>query len=269
MFKDIVSMLLFGFPVPPEMIDPAYPEFLQRPGGLVLTLLITLFSLIIGGGIGIMLAAARRDKPQIAHGRVINVIAWLRRSLASVFVEGIRALPIMLLVLLVFYLPYRLIQVRVPGFVLAVTAFSLYSGVYFAEILRSGWRSVDPALREVGRVIGLSDRQILLKIDLPIACRTMLPDLINLAVTVFKDTSTLAVVAVPEMTYVTRQLLSARPTEYELALIIVLLLYWLPATLLSALAFRVDRRQVSMGAYARDWSIVRPFLARDVRYQAR
>jgi ABC-type amino acid transport system permease subunit len=66
----------------------------------------------------------------------------------------------------------------------------------------------------------------------------MRPDLINLAITVFKDTSTLAVVAVPELTYTARQLLIAEPLNYGLVLLVVLGLYWLPATLLSALALR-------------------------------
>jgi ABC-type amino acid transport system permease subunit len=89
--------------------------------------------------------------------------------------------------------------------------------------------------------------QILLKIELPLVYRNMKPDVLNLAVTVFKDSSTLAIVAVPEMTYVGRQLLSSEPISYELLMFSILVLYWAPATILSAIALRADRRRVELG----------------------
>jgi His/Glu/Gln/Arg/opine family amino acid ABC transporter permease subunit len=247
MLEQALTLLVFGFPVPPEMIDPNYPIFLQQAGGLLLTLLITLFSLIIGAGVGTTLAVARRNRTTGQRDALRSVVARTNQLLVAAFVEGIRALPIMLLVLLIFYVPYRVVEIRVPSFALAIAAFSLYAGVYFSEILRAGFRSVDPGLRQAGRVLGLTPWQILWKIELPIACRTMMPDVINLAVTVFKDTSTLAIVAVPELTYVVRQLLMAKPMEYEVALLMVLVLYWMPAMALSMLAFRVDPRRARLG----------------------
>jgi His/Glu/Gln/Arg/opine family amino acid ABC transporter permease subunit len=251
MLEEILVRLVFGFPVPPEMVDPRFPLLLQRAGGLLLTLLVTVFSLIIGAAIGTILALGRRETTSdTQRSGLKHLVGRAHRYVAAAFVEGLRGLPIMLLVLLIFYLPYRVIEMRVPSFVLAMAAFSLYAGVYFSEILRAGFRAVDPGLREVGRVLGLTPTQILLNIELPIVCRTMMPDLINLAVTVFKDTSTLAIVAVPELTYVARQLLVSKPMEYELALCIVLVLYWVPATILSTFPFRAERRQASLRAYA-------------------
>jgi ABC-type amino acid transport system permease subunit len=240
--------LLFGYPLPSEMIDPRFPSFLQRAGGLSLSLLITLLSLLIGAGIGIALALSRRDFTN--DPRVHPVNRLLKRTLhyvASVFVEGIRGLPIMLLVLLTFHLPYRLAGLRVPGVILALTAFSLYASVYFSEIARAGFRAVDPRLLQVGRVLGMTPTQVLLRIELPLVYRNMTPDVINLAVTVFKDSSTLAIVAVSEMTYVGRQLLTSQPMNYGLLMFLVLMLYWVPATILSAFAFRADRRRIKLG----------------------
>ena len=239
----MIVMLLFGFPVPPEMIDSRFPLFLQRAGGLLLTLLVTAFSLVIGAAIGAGLALGRRYVAmRRKRGEFQRVALRGLRHVLGALSTTIRAMPIMLLVLVVFYLPYRLVELRVPGFVLAVAAFSLYAGAYLSEILRAGFRSVDPNLTQVGRLLGLTPTQIFVRIEMPIACRAMTPDLINLAVTVFKDTSTLAIVAVPELTYVARQLLTSKPMEYEVTLLLMLLLYWLPATLLSTLAFRTERR---------------------------
>jgi His/Glu/Gln/Arg/opine family amino acid ABC transporter permease subunit len=250
--EQLFGALLFGLPMAPEMVDPRFPWFLQQAGGLLLTLLITLFSLIIGAVIGTILALGRRETATPARRSGLERLAFRARVYtAAGLVEGIRGLPIMLLVLLVFYLPYRVADLRVPGFVLATMAFSIYTGAYFSEILRAGFRSVHPELSQAGRLLGLTPRQVLMKIELPIVCRTMMPDLINLAVTVFKDTSTLAIVAVPELTYVARQMLTSEPIRYELALLIVLMLYWLPATVLSTVAFRSERGKAILTAYPR------------------
>jgi His/Glu/Gln/Arg/opine family amino acid ABC transporter permease subunit len=233
--KDMLITLLFGYPPPPEMVDARFPVFLQRSAGLLLTLLITVLSLAIGLVIGIALALCRREQAgDRRSGALVRLLSSAFRSLAVVVTEGVRGLPIMLLVLLTFYLPFRLFELRLPSFILATVVFSLYAGVYLSEIIRAGFRSIDLEWRHASRVLGLSRRQSLLKIELPLVCRHMLPDLRNLAVTVFKDTSTLAVVAVPELTYIARQMLISEPVNYSLVWLMVLTFYWLIATLMSA-----------------------------------
>jgi polar amino acid transport system permease protein len=145
-----------------------------------------------------------------------------------------------------FYLPYPLLGLRLPGFVLAIAAFGLYAGVYLSESMRAGLRSVDPQLRAAGQVLGLTKPQILIMIELPLVYRTMLPDVINVAVTVFKDTSTLAIVAVAELTYTGRQMLMSESLNYGLVLVVILFSYWAPATVLSAWALRAERRRMRL-----------------------
>jgi len=245
--SEVAAILLFGYPLPPEMVDPRFPEFLQRPAGLLLTLLITVTSLLIGAVLGTVLALCRREAPEDPHADIVErCLDRAIRVSAAMIVEGVRGLPIMLLVLLVFHLPFRLLGLRFPSFLLAVAAFSLYAGVYFSESMRAGLRSVDSGMYQVGKVLGLTPRQILLRIELPLIYRTMKPDLINLTVTVFKDTSTLAVVAIPEITYVGRQLFMSEPVNYAVVLIIILIAYWLPATMLSALATRAEKQRAGL-----------------------
>lgn len=240
----LLDALLFGYPPAPEMVDPHFPVFLQRAGGLLLTFLVAVFSLTIGAAIGLVLALCRREPAEGLEGGIFKLATG---RVAAALVETIRGLPIALLVLLVFYLPYPLLGLRLPTFVLAVAAFSLYAGVYLSEIMRAGFRSVDSRFRSVGQVLGLSPWQVFLRIELPLVCRNMLPDLINLTVTVFKDTSTLAVVAVPELAYVGRQMVMSEPASYELASLLVLVLYWLPSFALSVFAFRAERWRTSFG----------------------
>jgi ABC-type amino acid transport system permease subunit len=129
---------------------------------------------------------------------------------------------------------------RLPAVVLAVAAFSIYNGVYLSGIIRSGLSAVQPGWLDAARTLGLSPWQILWRIRLPIALRTMLPALLGQAITVFKDTSVLAVVAVGELTYTARQIQVSQPVSYGLLLLLVLLIYWSVATAGSALVARLD-----------------------------
>ncbi len=249
-FRHPLDVLLFGYPPPPEMVDAHFPAFLQRSGGLLLTFLIAVFSLTIGAGIGLVLALCRREPAEdMNEGIFKRALRLAIGHAAAVLVETIRSLPIVLLVLLVFYLPYPLLKLRLPNFVLAVAAFSLYAGVYLSEIMRAGFRSVDSRFRSVGQVLGLSTWKVFFKIELPLLSRTMFPDLINLTVTVFKDTSTLAVVAVPELSYIGRQVLMSEPASYGLAVMMVLVLYWLPSFALSLVAFRAEKWREGLGGH--------------------
>ena len=124
---------------------------------------------------------------------------------------------------------------------IAVSAFSLYSSVYLSDIFRSGFRAVDPGWIDAARVLGLSKRQILLRIKLPTALRAMLPALLGLAITVFKDTSVLVVVAVGELTYSARQIQVAHPAYYAVVLGVVIFMYWSVATAGSIVCSRLEK----------------------------
>ncbi len=227
---EILRTLLFGFAVPEEIIDPDWPAGLQRMGGLSLSLVLTLASLLGGLPLAALLALGREGPRRFLRWVCITSI------------EGIRGLPIMLLVLLAFYLPFPLLGLRLPGVILAALAFIVYAGVYGAEILRSGFRAVGDATIDAARVLGLSRRQIFLSIKLPIALRTMLPALLGLAITVFKDTSILVVVAVPELTFTARQITVAQPVDHLLVLFLLVLVYGTCAWAASALALQLEGR---------------------------
>jgi ABC-type amino acid transport system permease subunit len=62
-------------------------------------------------------------------------------------------------------------------------------------------------------------------------------------VTVFKDTSTLAMVAMAELTYTGRMILASEPAQYATVMFVVLLFYWIPASVLSAAALRLAKRR--------------------------
>lgn len=242
---EIIRILLVGYPKGPEMIDANYPAFIQQIGGLSLTLIITLSSLVIGTPLGIVFGLCRQ-RPEGGASK-LHSGRQLLYGFASIIVEVIRGIPIMITILLIYYLPYRILAIRVPPIVLAIIAFALYSSVYLSDIFRSGFRAVDKGWVDAGRVLGLNRWHILLRIKLPIAVRAMTPALLGLAITVFKDTSVLVAVAVGELTYSARQIQVAHPAGYGVVLGLVIIMYWSVATAGSFLCNRLEKRL--LGSY--------------------
>ncbi|MCP4378807.1 MAG: ABC transporter permease subunit [bacterium] len=236
---EILRTLVFGYPVQAEMLNHDWPAFAQQIGGLCLSLVITISSLVCGAFIGVLLAIVRSYHPA---GGTRSVAASAFRGLAGTVVEGVRGVPILILILLTFYLPSRLFDLRIPAVFLATGAFSLYAGVYLSEIFRSGFRVVDQRCIDAARTLGMGHRAILMQIRLPIAARAMTPAIVGLAITVFKDTSVLVVVAVAELTFTGRLIQTATPEDYSLVLSLVLLLYWSIATVGAALVARLEQR---------------------------
>jgi His/Glu/Gln/Arg/opine family amino acid ABC transporter permease subunit len=236
-FLKALQLLIWGYSPPDEMINPDFPVWIQSIGGLALTVFISLMSVICGFLVAVPLAALRKGSPLSMRRSPFHYVGNI---CSATVIEFVRGIPVMILVLVAFYTPYSLFGWRLPNVVLAVGVLSVYAGVYLAEAIRSGLRSFSYEFDYVGRVLGLTRGQILITIQLPLVFRAMLPDLINIVITIFKDTSTLSIVAIPELTYVGRQLLMSRPAEYAVILGLTLVLYWLPSSILSYAALRAE-----------------------------
>jgi polar amino acid transport system permease protein len=117
------------------------------------------------------------------------------------YVEFIRNVPLLLLIYLIFYgIP------SVGGFAYGPTTsfiitLALYSGANLVEIFRAGLDAIPNNLIDAGKAIGLTSVQRLLWVRLPTMFRIVLPSLGNTFISLFKDTSLAAVIAVPELTY--------------------------------------------------------------------
>ena len=161
---------------------------------LLLGLGMAVVSLAIGTVIGLLVAYARGAPPR-----------WLRWP-AFVYVEFIRNVPLLLLVFFVYFgLPelgiYGLDKIQ--SFVLTL---SLYAGAYMAEVFRAGLASIPRGYVEAARAIGLRPIQRQLYVILPVMFRITLPSFTNNLISLFKDTSLAAAIAVPELTFTARQI---------------------------------------------------------------
>lgn len=157
--------------------------------GLLLSLELAALSLAIGVLIGLVLAVW-----YVSAGRLV-------RTIIAAYVEFIRNTPLILLVYLVFYGLPQVVDIAYDAQTSFVATLSVYAGAYLVEVFRSGLQAVPRGLTDAGRAIGLTPWQRLLHVRLPTMMRITLPALSNTFISLFKDTSIAAVIAVPELTY--------------------------------------------------------------------
>jgi His/Glu/Gln/Arg/opine family amino acid ABC transporter permease subunit len=160
---------------------------------LLLGLGMAVLSLLVGCVIGLLVAYAR-----LAQNRVLQWTAWA-------YVELIRNTPLLLLVFMCYFglpeLGIRFLD-KVESFVLTL---SLYAGAYMAEVFRAGLSSIPRQYVEAAKAIGMRPWQRQRWVVLPVMFRITLPSLSNNLISLFKDTSLAAAIAVPELTFTARQ----------------------------------------------------------------
>ncbi|WP_414475466.1 amino acid ABC transporter permease [Microvirga sp. M2] len=161
--------------------------------GLMLSLGLAVVSILIGAAIGLVLAFALTSKKRLAAAP------------AQLYVTVLRNLPILVLVLFAYFaLPQLGLRLdKIKSFVLVL---SLYSGAYLAEVFRAGLLSIPKGLTEAGLAIGLTSMQIRTSIIAPLMMRNVLPSLSSTVISLFKDTSLAAAIAVPELTFAARKI---------------------------------------------------------------
>jgi polar amino acid transport system permease protein len=174
--------------------------------GLALGLKLAVIGLAIGCVIGLLIAFARTSRHP-----------WLSR-LAGAYVEFIRNIPLLLILFFLYFglpmwaysaMPRDFADILVmDGDTTAIVGLAIYGGAYLAEVFRAGILSVSRSFVEAGRSLGLSGAQITRYVTLPIMFRTVLPSLSNTFISLFKDTSLAMAIAVPELTFVTRKIVT-------------------------------------------------------------
>lgn len=198
--------------------------------GLVVTLQIGVTSILVGLAGGLFLAVARLYAP--------NVFKLLIR----VYIDIFRSIPLLVLLIVVYYaLPF--VGIRLSPFLSAVTALSLVSAAYTAEIFRAGIEAIPHGQFEASAALGLSNRHTMIDVILPQAIRIVIPPLTNNCINVMKDTALASVVAMPDLLKqaTQAQALSANPTPLIGAALIYIALLWPMVAIVSRLEKHFSR----------------------------
>lgn len=134
----------------------------------------------------------------------IKPIQWLARTVVWV----IRGTPLMLQVMVVFYVPGLVFNYPMQSrFIAVLIAFVINYSCYFSEIYRGGIESISHGQYEAAQVLGMTKGQTFFRIILPQVIKRILSPMSNEVITLVKDTSLARIIAVPEIIQVAYNIL--------------------------------------------------------------
>ena len=199
-----------------SLLRQAFP-YLMR--GAALTLELTLFTLLLGIPVGMIVALAR-----------ISGVAPLQWA-ASVYVEIVRGTPLLMQIYVIYFI-FPAIHLNFSSLAAGIAALSLNAAAYISEIFRAGIQSIDTGQMEAARALGLNYPKAMRWVILPQTLRRVLPPLTNEAVALLKDSSLVSVVALTELMRVGREYATnaGSPTTVYLAVALIYLAMTLPLT---------------------------------------
>ena len=167
----------------PDLIRDQFPKIITQAAKN--TLIFTISGFAGGSILGLILALMKLSN--FSFYRIIS----------SLFIDVIRGLPAILILIFIAYgLPIAF-GVRIPGdYSKGILALSIVSSAYIAEVIRSGIQAIPVGQREAAEALGMSRIMIYYKIILPQALRIMIPPMTNEIVLLLKDTALISVIGV-------------------------------------------------------------------------
>ena len=167
----------------PDLIKDQFPKIITQAAKN--TLIFTISGFAGGSILGLILALMKLSN--FSFYRIIS----------SVYIDVIRGLPAILILIFIAYgLPIAF-GVRIPGdYSKGILALSIVSSAYIAEVIRSGIQAIPVGQREAAEALGMSRIMIYYKIILPQALRIMIPPMTNEIVLLLKDTALISVIGV-------------------------------------------------------------------------
>tara|TARA_B100000242_G_scaffold193201_1_gene139286 strand:+ start:111 stop:788 length:678 start_codon:yes stop_codon:yes gene_type:complete len=191
-----------------ELMINSFPKLLSAA---VITLKLLSVSLIIGLFIGLLFAILRLNK-----NILINKFAY---GYSYLF----RGTPLLVQIFIIYFGLGQIEYLRTTflwtilrePYWCAIIAFALNTGAYTSEILRSAFQTIKPGIIEAGKSLGISNKIIFYKIQIPIAIRQSLPAYGNEIILMMKGTSLASTVTIMDLTGVAKYIISTtfRPVE--------------------------------------------------------
>ena len=216
------------------MVAPLWDE---GPSGLVLlynglqvTLVVTLFAIVIGAVLGTLIALMRMSRNPFANG------------IARAYTEIIRGTPVLVQLLIIYFVIFQAVDINKT--VAAIIAFGANSAAYVSEIIRAGIQAVDRGQMEAARSLGLPHRMAMKEIVLPQAIKNILPALGNEFIVLLKETSVIGFIGGNDLMRAGNKI---RSITYEatIPLLATAVIYLILTFSLSHIVSRVEQRMKS------------------------
>lgn len=178
--------------------------------GLEVTVEIALLSVLIGTALGALVCAARMCKNRLVHGA------------AAVYIAVLRGSPVLLLLMLMYYVVFA--RSYLPAPLIAVAAFSLNVSAHAAECFRAALTATDKMQAEAARTLGFSGWQAFRLISLPQAAKIAKPTYQSTLVNLIQWTSVVGYVTITDLTRVINNI-GSRTMQPLFMILVGMLLY--------------------------------------------
>lgn len=200
--------------------------------GLKITLLVTVFAVLIGVVLGFLIAIVRTTHDKTGKLKILNAIC-------KVYLTVIRGTPVVVQLMIIYFIIFG--SVDISKVLVAIIAFGINSGAYVAEIFRSGIMSIDNGQFEAGRSLGFNYAQTMMYIIMPQAFKNVLPTLCNEFIALLKETSVSGYIALQDLTK-GGDIIRSRTYDAFMPLIAVALIYLAMVMIFTKLVSLLERR---------------------------
>jgi len=178
------------------------------PDGILVTFEVTLGAIALALVIGLLAGLGR-----ISPNRLVN-------GCASLYVEVIRGIPLLVQIFYIYYALGRF--VKVPPLASAIIAMAFCYGAYIGEVVRAGIQSIPKGQTEAAHALGMTRAQTLRHVILPQAFRVILPPIGNEFIALLKDSSLVSIIAVADLLRRGREFASESFAYFETYTVIAL-----------------------------------------------
>jgi general L-amino acid transport system permease protein len=204
-------------------------------GGLLLTFVLALTSILLSFPIGLLMALGRTSTMPIF------------RVVSTLYIELVRGIPFITVLIffdliLILFLPG---DVGFDSVTLAIIAGTLFSAAYLAENVRGGLQAIPKGQYEAAKAMGLSTLQLTVFIVLPQALRAVIPALVGQTIAIFKDTSLVAIIGLFDFLYIANTVVPSQTIFLGIKLeniVFIAAVYWMFTFSFSRASLRLEKK---------------------------
>ncbi|HWD60338.1 MAG TPA: amino acid ABC transporter permease [Stellaceae bacterium] len=218
--------------------------------GLWVTILYTVVTIIAGMMIGLIVGLLR-----LSPSRLVTLPL-------TAYIEVFRCTPLLVQIIWFYYALPVIVGIDIPGVAAAGLVLSLYTGAFYAEIVRGGVNSIERGQWDAARSLGLSYVKMMRLVILPQAFRRMIPPFMNQSIIQLKNTSLVSTIAVADLLYEGQMITAAtyRPLEVYTMIAVLYFAVLFPLTLAAqAVEQRLARKDNATAARSR-FGLIRGWL---------
>jgi len=199
-------------------------------GGIVCTLILSVLGIALAFPLSVPIALAR-----------LSMHRWLNWP-ATVLVYVVRGVPLLMIILWVYFLLPTLIGRDVPGFATMLCTLVVYEAAYLSEVVRSGILALPKGQMEAARALGHGYFSAMRFVILPQALYNTLPSMLSQFVSTIQETTLGYVINVPELTFAANQINNQLLTKPFQVFFLLALTYFVVCFSLTKLFGVVEQR---------------------------